>query len=631
MASPRRVNQMHISMFGPLRISRSGAVLGPGDFGGVKPKELFELLLLGRGHPVHKDSLIEELWPGTPPRNPTGTLESYVSILRKYLFEDRDQARRMLTTMSGAYRFALDEVTLDLDTFDQLIARAERSPSKRLPLLQQAADLAVGDLLEDVPANHWIDQPRAMYRDRVARVHLLIAADLIIGGNYSSAVWHGERVLTIRPYSEEAVQTIMLANHALGHSELARRVFERCRKVLADDLNTDCTSETENLGAAIDAGTPASTLIAQRWPPPPASPASRRRSERRDRNRILPFLGRDHELALVGDRCAASAVNGFQLIVIRGRRGMGRTAFLGELDRRLRGPVGRCTYTPLDSERPTVPLATALQAALHGTAGAHAAKEYAEAPFVDSSPETLIALYSVIADHAPITLLLDDLHWADADTFTALDWLGRRHPELPLTVVATMRDHNLHNGQHRTLRTITETIQLGVLAAEHANDRHGLDAALIRATGGVPALIADCWRWTRSGGSGVPPSVRDVVLRTVRGLGGSPALLLRVAATYPEPFDELDLMPSLTQSVPEIATTIDALCALDMLERVADGVRFRSSMIRDVLASTSVAALASRRLGAHRAAIARDENGDAVEGGSSDRLPVNRYGHGVGV
>ena len=153
---------MNISLFGPIRITVSGRTFDAGDFGGVKPKELLEMLLLARGHPVRKDTLIDALWPNTPPKNPTGTLESYVSVLRKRMFSDSALARATIVTTWGAYRFALDEAALDLDVFDRLLERADRSPATRLPLLQQAAELAVGELLEDVADTEWIEHDREL-------------------------------------------------------------------------------------------------------------------------------------------------------------------------------------------------------------------------------------------------------------------------------------------------------------------------------------------------------------------------------------------------------------------------------------------------------------------------------------
>ena len=53
----------------------------------------------------------------------------------------------------------------------------------------------------------------------------------------------------------------MVADHAMGHADLARRAHLRCRQILAEHLGVDPTSQTEAIGAAIDGGVPAAELL----------------------------------------------------------------------------------------------------------------------------------------------------------------------------------------------------------------------------------------------------------------------------------------------------------------------------------------------------------------------------------
>ena len=80
--------------------------------------------------------------------------------------------------------------------------------------------------------------------------------------HYAVAVRHSEAALRFAPYSEQAFQAIMVANHALGHTDQARMTFARCREV-AESLEVDPTTETADIAAAIAAGTPPRELIAK--------------------------------------------------------------------------------------------------------------------------------------------------------------------------------------------------------------------------------------------------------------------------------------------------------------------------------------------------------------------------------
>ena len=272
---------MEISMFGPLVIRGGGRLLGPGDLGGVKPRQVLELLLLRRGHLVCTDVIADALWPeGEEPRNVVATLNTYVCVLRQNMFLDRVQARRVIVTGPGAYRLALDEVSVDLDRFDDLVLRAERaSRADRLRLLTAAVALASGTVLEHARYDEWVQEERLIYADRTTRAHLDLARDWLAEGVLPTGLRHAELALGLAPYSEEAFRLIMLANHGLGHHDIVRRTFDRCRATLDRDLGVACRPETEEMARAIDAHLPVAAIIARFYPPSTARiPVTRARS-----------------------------------------------------------------------------------------------------------------------------------------------------------------------------------------------------------------------------------------------------------------------------------------------------------------------------------------------------------------
>ena len=75
-----------IRLFGPLELTANGRRLGPRDLGGVKPKQLLEVLLVHRGHAVAKEQIADQLWGQAQPQNVSATLETYVlQLLRRQL------------------------------------------------------------------------------------------------------------------------------------------------------------------------------------------------------------------------------------------------------------------------------------------------------------------------------------------------------------------------------------------------------------------------------------------------------------------------------------------------------------------------------------------------------------------
>ncbi len=246
---------MEFSMFGPLQVRDGDHVLGPRDLGGVKPRQVLELLLLARGRLVSTDMIATALWAeGSEPRNVVATLNTYVCVLRHSLFVDQARARRVIVTGAGAYRLALDEVSVDLDRFDDLLLRAEAAPRReRLELLTAAVGLASGPVLEHARYDEWVQEDRLVYEDRVTRAHLDLALDSLAGGQRSTCLRHAELALSRDRYSEEAYRLVMLANHGLGRHDAVRRTANRCRAVLDRDLGVPCGPETVQMLAAIEA------------------------------------------------------------------------------------------------------------------------------------------------------------------------------------------------------------------------------------------------------------------------------------------------------------------------------------------------------------------------------------------
>lgn len=77
-----------VRLFGQLKIKWDDRRLGPRDLGGVKPKQVLEILLAARDHPVPKDRLADQLWGDAQPKDPSAAIETYVSVLRRRLEAD---------------------------------------------------------------------------------------------------------------------------------------------------------------------------------------------------------------------------------------------------------------------------------------------------------------------------------------------------------------------------------------------------------------------------------------------------------------------------------------------------------------------------------------------------------------
>ena len=152
-----------VRLFGPIEVRVNLRCLGPRDFGGVKPKQLLEVLLIQRGRPLAKDQLAEMIWGDSPPRKVAATIESYVSLLRSRLGE----ASGLIATETGGYRADLGRAWVDLDEFDALLREAAGAPPvERRQRLEAALAIATRDVLEDEPYADWAMDLRGVYAER---------------------------------------------------------------------------------------------------------------------------------------------------------------------------------------------------------------------------------------------------------------------------------------------------------------------------------------------------------------------------------------------------------------------------------------------------------------------------------
>ena len=99
--------------------------LGVRDLGGLKPKQLLELLLIERGRPVSKDGLADQLWGEKLPQRVAATIETSVSVLRRHLEPG------LIVTEHGAFRLPTELLARAWDCAAPYNPGMEEAPSQR--------------------------------------------------------------------------------------------------------------------------------------------------------------------------------------------------------------------------------------------------------------------------------------------------------------------------------------------------------------------------------------------------------------------------------------------------------------------------------------------------------------------
>jgi DNA-binding CsgD family transcriptional regulator len=285
------------------------------------------------------------------------------------------------------------------------------------------------------------------------------------------------------------------------------------------------------------------------------------------------MVGRDGELGrlltLLDDAEAGRSV----VALVSGDAGVGKTRLIAEITRLAAGRgftvlSGQCAE--LGDSVPYLPLADALRGAAQSTGVRDALSsrpalsrllpEGGEGPIADSDRSGLarqqmfggvLGLLAELAAAAPVLLVLEDLHWADASTRDLVTFLSRMLHRERVAVIGSYRTDDLHR-RHPLRPVVAELLRLpSVIAvdlapldpsalAEHLTaaapgriDATGLNDIVARAEGNAyyaEELLAASVRGDPGQRSMLPAGLAALLLSRVEQLSDATQQVLRAAA-----------------------------------------------------------------------------------------------------
>jgi hypothetical protein len=96
--------------------------------GSRKRRALVAALALSGGRPVSVDALVDLLWGDSPPDGVAGTLQVYVSGLRRVIEPERAPRApaTVLVTVEPGYALTLSDADLDAARFDRAVSESHR-------------------------------------------------------------------------------------------------------------------------------------------------------------------------------------------------------------------------------------------------------------------------------------------------------------------------------------------------------------------------------------------------------------------------------------------------------------------------------------------------------------------------
>ena len=242
-----------------------------------------------------RDELAEALWEEAPPATWDKALTVIASKLRGVLADSGLDATAALTGAFGCYRLELPEATwVDVVAAATAARRAEEAlaagdPAKARREATEAASLAEQPFLPG-DDGAWVAEKRRDLADvRVRALSVLADACLRSGDPAEAATW-AEQVVALEPFRETGYRRLMEAHAAAGNRAEALRVYERCRRLLADELGAYPSPETEAIYRACSTprSRPSTGPRRAAQPAPPPAKGEARRPRRTPAGRSAP-------------------------------------------------------------------------------------------------------------------------------------------------------------------------------------------------------------------------------------------------------------------------------------------------------------------------------------------------------
>jgi class 3 adenylate cyclase len=234
---------VEVRLLGPLEVDVDGRRL---EVRRQKQRALLALLALRAGEVVPTDRLVDELWGDDPPKAAVGSLQNFVSELRKLLGVD------VLVTRSPGYVLAIERDAVDVHRFERMLREAgSAAPGQRATSLREALALWRGPALADVRfADAMVVEAARLEESRVAAWEDRLEAELELG-RQSHAVGELESLVAKHPLRERPVGLLMLALYRAGRQADALDAYRQARERLVEELGIDPSSELQRLEQAI--------------------------------------------------------------------------------------------------------------------------------------------------------------------------------------------------------------------------------------------------------------------------------------------------------------------------------------------------------------------------------------------
>ena len=614
--------QLDIRLIGPLEVLVDGRPLV------VDTRKAVAILavLAAEGRPFARDELAALLWPDADDTAARGALRRTLSTMRSAIGDG--------PLIIDRSRVDLDRrrVCIDLAQVEAASHSDDRATLAAAAALARGAFLAGFNLRDSPEFDDW-RAGRAVAAERAVMAVLdRLATVAAAGGDLPAAIDAASRRIDLDPLDESGHVRLMDLLLAVGDRSAALRQYRVCVATLGRELGVvPLASTTARYEAirdhdnAIDAS--GRGLAAGRPVGPQPAPAT---------VPALPMVGRAASLQAIVRAHAAARDGTGRVVALVGEAGIGKTRLGAEAAALVRsggGVVLAATAYPAERDIAYGPMVELLRAALALPDAADrldrlAAPTRAELarllPAVDprgiagippDGPGSHARLVTAIADGltalvagpAPGLVWIDDIHWLDASTREALEFLDHRLVGRPIVLLMSWRPGDLDGDGRRFIDRLATTPDAAVLPLGRL-DRADV-AALVAGAAADPAIVDRLA--TASEGlplyviealaaghttlpDALPSGVRSVLRERLASASETATQVLAAASVIGRSFDLATVRHASGRTEDETVDALDEALRRGLIREAAVGFDFAHGGLRDL--AYDATSLTRRRL-----------------------------------
>ncbi len=298
---------LNLSLFGGFKATLDGIPVT--RFRSDKVRALLAFLAVEQDQPHRREALTGLLWSEQPEKDARHNLSETLWRLRQAVSDD-DSIFFHATTKTIQFN-RVSEHSLDVAEF----LRAIESRQAGIKHLQSAVELYRGDFLagftlpDAAPFEEWLLVTRERLREQMLRALETLLEHFERQRDYNGMSQFAQRTLQLEPWRESAHRALMRSLALRGEVNAALTAYERCREILASELNLEPELETRTLAEQIRQGNLDTFAVSDA--PRHNLPAH-----------LTPFIGRASEVLQVRELVAESK---YRLVTLTGVGGMGKT------------------------------------------------------------------------------------------------------------------------------------------------------------------------------------------------------------------------------------------------------------------------------------------------------------------